>query len=155
MNPIRSMLAVLGGLGAILFTTQALELVLVRATAGDTVQDLESFLAAANTPAMLAAKLVYSGLMAILGGYLVAKVAPVSPVAHGVFAAGVLAVANISGFTTDEMAAAVPVAARVALVAVMSGAMLVGAIIRAKAVALGTGAGPDPAAEREQEETRS
>jgi len=144
MNPIRSTLAVLGGLGVILFTTQALEAVLVRATAGDAVQDLESFLVAANQPRLLVAKLVYSGLMAVLGGYLVAKVAGAAPMLHGVFAAGLLAAANIAGYATDELAAYTPVAARAALVVVMSGGLLAGAAIRAKAAALGDGAADPP-----------
>ena len=149
MNPVRSVLAVFGGLGVILFTTQALETVLVRASAGDALQDLEGFLVAANQPGMLAAKLVYSGLMGVLGGYLVAKVAATAPMAHAVFAAGLLAAANISGYMTDELATFTPVAVRAALVVVMSGALLVGATVRAKAGALETAAGSDAREEKE------
>ena len=140
MNPIRSVLAIFGGLGVVLFTTQALEVVIVRAVAGDAIQDLASFLVAAGQPPMLAAKLVYSGLMSVLGGYVVAKVAPTAPMAHGVFAAGLLAAANISGFATDEMAAYTPAAVRAALVVVMSGAVMAGAAIRVRAAALADGA---------------
>jgi hypothetical protein len=136
MNPIRSVLAIFVGLGVILFTTQALEVVLVRATADEAIQDLETFLLAANQPVMLGTKLVYSGLMAVLGGYLVAKVAVGATMLHGVFAAGLLAAANISGYATDELAAYVPMAARVALVLTMSGGLLVGATIRARAAAI-------------------
>jgi len=127
---------VLGGLGVILFSTQALEAVVVRGAAGDAVQDLESFLVAAAQPSMIAAKLVYSGLMSVVGGYLAARVARTSPMAHGVFAAGLLAAANISGYATDEMARYTPVAARAALVVVMSGAVVAGAAVRARAAAL-------------------
>jgi hypothetical protein len=158
MNPIRSIVSVFGGLGVILFTTQALETVLVRATAGDAFQDLESFLIAANQPGMLVAKLVYSGLMGILGGYLVAKVAASAPMVHAVFAAGLLAAANISGYATDELAAFTPVAVRAGLVVVMSGALLVGASVRTRAAAFETGSGWPPAGEaedRKQEGSRS
>jgi hypothetical protein len=57
--------------------------------------------------------------------------------AHGVFAAGLLAAANISGSATDDMAGYTRVAARAALVVVMSGAVVAGAAIRARAAALG------------------
>lgn len=136
MNPVRSILAVVGGIGVTLFTVQALEAVLVRASAGNTVVDLESFLVAANQPVMLIAKLVYSGLMGVLGGYLVGKVATRAPMGHAVFAAGLVAAVNVSGYTIDEQAAFTPMAIRVALVVIMSGAMLMGAMIRMKAVTL-------------------
>ena len=136
INPVRSVLAIFGGLGVILFTTQALEAVIVRGAGGDAVQDLESFLQVAARPSMLAAKLVYSGLMSVVGGYLAAKVGRTAPMAHGVFAAAVLAAANISGYATDEIAAYTPVGVRVALVVVMSGAVVAGAAIRARAAAL-------------------
>jgi hypothetical protein len=137
IDPLRSVLAIFGGLGVTLFTTQALEAVIVRAAGGDAVQDLESFLVAAAQPSMLAAKLVYSALMSVVGGYLAARVARTAPMAHGVFAAGLLATANISGYATDDMAGYTPVAARAALVVVMSGAVVAGAAIRARAAALG------------------
>lgn len=154
MNPVRSILAIFGGLGVILFTTQALETVLVRAAAGDAFQDLDAFLVAANQPGMLAAKLVYSGLMAVLGGYLVAKVASTAPMAHAVFAAGLLAAANFSGYMTDELAAFTPVAIRAALVVVMSGALLVGATVRLRAGAVEATASGPPATGRDVREEK-
>lgn len=138
-NPVRSVLGVLGGLAMISITTQFLEFFLIRAVAGDTVQDLESFLRAANQPGMLAAKLVYSGLLSVLGGYLVAKVAGTRPFVHGVFAAGLLAALSTASYSTDEMAAATPAAVRAALVVVMSGAVVAGAAIRARAAAIEAG----------------
>jgi len=156
MNPLRSLLAVVGGLAVILFTTQVLEVMLVTAVAGDTITDIEGFLVAANQPAMLAAKVVYSVLISILGGYLVAKVASVAPMSHAMFAALLLAWVLIQGFATDEMAAATPVSVRALLVVVMCGALLTGASIRAKAAALsGTNDIGTPDARNQSEETES
>ena len=156
MNPLRSLLAVIGGLAVILFTTQILEVMLVTAVAGDTVTDIEGFLVAANQPAMLAAKVVYSVLISILGGYLVAKVAASAEMYHAIFAASLLAAALIQGFATDEMAAVTPVSVRALLVVVMCGALLTGAGIRAKAAALsGTDGEGTPDARAQSEETES
>jgi len=72
-------------------------------------------------------------LVAILGGYMTAKVAGRQELGHGGAAALVQTAALAWGFTVGEYAAFTPVWMRVALVALTGPAMVAGASIRARA----------------------
>jgi len=73
VNPVRSIIAVLGGIGLASLVVEALEFTLVNAVAGGTIADMAGYFAVRNQPAVLGAKLVYNTLAAVLGGYMTAK----------------------------------------------------------------------------------
>jgi len=133
MSPIRSVVAVLGGILLISVVVEVLEFTLVSARAGGAITDLEGYFAVRNQSVMLAAKLVYNSLAAVLGGYMIAKVAGSREMLHGAIGALVQTVALVWGFTAGEYAAFTPVWMRVALVALTGPAMLAGAGVRARA----------------------
>ncbi|MBI2187709.1 MAG: hypothetical protein HYU37_11435 [Acidobacteria bacterium] len=133
MNPIRSIVAVLGGILLISVVVEVLEFTLVSARAGGAIIDLTGYFAIRNQPVMLAAKLVYNTLAAMLGGYMIAKVAGTREMLHGGVGALLQTAAFAWGFTVGEYAAFTPVWMRVVLVALTGPAMLAGASIRARA----------------------
>ncbi len=133
MNIIRSAVAVLAGLGLISLVVEPLEFTLVNAVSGGEVSDMAGYFAIRNQPGILAAKLVYNTLAAILGGYLTAKVARTNEMRHAAVAAAAQTLSFIWGFTAGEYAAFTPVWMRVALVVLSGPAILLGASIRASA----------------------
>ncbi len=133
LNPLRSIIAVLGGIGLISLVTEALEFTLVRAVAGGPLSDMGAYFAVRNGPAILAAKLVYHSLAAVLGGYMTAKVAGQREIPHAVVAALLQTAALIWGFTAGEYAGFTPVWMRVALVLLTGPAMVAGGAVRARA----------------------
>ncbi|MBI4888723.1 MAG: hypothetical protein HY824_16615 [Acidobacteria bacterium] len=133
-NPIRSIIAVLGGLAVVSLVTESLEFTLVTAASGGTVADMAGYFQVRNRPAILAAKLVYNTLAGVLGGYMTAKVAGARELRHGVVVAVVQTAALIWGFTAGEYAAFTPAWMRVALLLLTGPAMVAGASVRAKAV---------------------
>lgn len=132
-NPLRSIVAVLGGIGLISLIVEPLEFTLVNAMAGGQVTDMAGYFAVRNQPGILAAKVVYHTLASVLGGYMTAKIAGVHEMRHAAVAALVQTAALIYGFTAGEYASSTPVWMRVTLVLVMGPAMMVGAKIRASA----------------------
>ena len=137
MNPIRSIIAVLGAFGLVALVTEALEFTLVSAVAGGSITDMGSYLAVRNRPGMLAAKIAYTGAAGILGGYMAAKVAGTRELLHGGLAAALQTATLLWGFTAGEFAASTPLWARAALIVVTGPAMLAGASIRARAAEAG------------------
>lgn len=133
MNPIRSIIAVLGGIGLVSVVVEVLEFTLVNAVAGGTVADMAGYFAVRNRPAMLGAKLVYNSLAALLGGYMTAKVAGTREILHAGAAALLQTAALIWGFTAGEYAGFTPVWMRAALLLLTGPAMIAGAAIRARA----------------------
>jgi hypothetical protein len=133
VSPIRSIVAVLGGILLVSVVVEVLEFTLVNARAGGAITDMSEYVAVRNQPVMLAAKLVYTSLAAVLGGYMTAKVAGRQELLHGGVAALAQTAALIWGFTAGDYAAFTPVWMRVALVALIGPAMVAGASIRARA----------------------
>ena len=133
MDVIRSIIAVLGGIGLLSIVVEVLEFTLVTAVAGGPPTDLPAYFAVRNQPAILAAKVGYNSVGAVLGGYLTARVARGQEMAHGWVAAIVQTAALIYGFTIGEFAAFTPIWMRIALVLLTGPAMLLGASIRARA----------------------
>ena len=136
MNPVRSLLALLVGMGLFRLVVAVLETVLVGAAANGPVASEAAYFAVRNQPAMLAAALGYNSVAALLAGYVIAKIAS----AHDVMLAGVGAAiqtaALIWGFTAGEYAAYTPVWTRIALVALTGPAMIAGAAVRARAAGI-------------------
>jgi hypothetical protein len=132
-GPIRSIIAVLGGIGLFALVTETLEFVLVTAAAGGSISDMPAYFAVRNRPVILAAKLVYNTMAAILAGYMTAKVAGRRERFHAAVVAIVQTIALVWGFTAGEYASFTPVWMRVALVLTTGPAMMLGASIRARA----------------------
>jgi hypothetical protein len=133
MNIIRSIMAILGGIGLISIVAELLEFTLVAAAAGGPLTDLEGYFAIRNRPSILATKLVYNSVAAVLGGYMTAKIAGRREMLHAQVAAALQTAALIWGFTIGEYAGVTPVWMRIALVLLTGPAMLVGALVRARA----------------------
>lgn len=141
MNTFRSAVAILAGLGVIALVTELLETTLVYAVAGGQVSDLSAYFAIRNQPGILGAKLVYSTLAAILGGFVTAKVSGRQEMRHATVTATIKTLALIWGFTADEYAAFTPAWMRVALVLLTPPGIMAGAAIRARAATTEVGAG--------------
>jgi hypothetical protein len=135
MKFIRSIVAILAGLGVVSLVTQFMEFTLVGAAAGGQLTDMAHYFEVRNRPSILAAGLVYNTVAAILGGYVTAKIAGREEMAHARVAALVLTASLIYGFTAGEFARFTPVWMRIALVALTAPAVLAGATIRARAAA--------------------
>ena len=133
MNPIRSLCAVLGGLAVISLVVEALEFSLVTAVSGGRVVDMPQYFAVRNQTGILAAKLVYNTVAAVLGGYVTARVAMADEIRHAAAAVAAQTVGLIWGFTAGEYASYTPIWMRIALVMVMGPAMMMGAAVRARA----------------------
>ena len=137
MNPLRSIIAVLGGIGVISLVVEALEFTLVSAVSGGSIADMSGYFAVRNRPAILTAKVLYNTLAAVLGGYMTAKVAGTRELIHTGVAAVIQTVALIWGFTAGEYASFTPAWTRITLVLLTGPAMMAGGLIRAKAAGHG------------------
>lgn len=134
-SPIRSIIAVLGGIGLFALVTETLEFTLVTAAGGGSISDMATYFAVRNRPVILVAKLLYNTLAAILAGYMTAKVAGRGELLHAAVVAIVQTIALVWGFTTGEYASFTPAWMRVALALTTGPAMVLGASIRARATA--------------------
>jgi len=133
MGVIRSIVAVLGGIGLISIVVEVLEFTLVNAVSGGTITDMQGYFAVRNQPAILTAKLGYNSVGAVLGGYLTARVAGRQEMRHAWAAVLLQTTGLVWGFTAGEYAEFTPAWMRIALVLLTGPAMLVGASIRARA----------------------
>jgi hypothetical protein len=133
MNPVRSLLAVLGGILLISLLVEPLEFTLVGAIAGGPVTDIEGYFAVRNRPGFLAAKVVYNTAAALLGGYMVAKIAGHAEMWHAGVAAALQTAALIWGATASEYAPFTPVWMWVVLTLLTGPAMLAGGAVRTRA----------------------
>jgi len=133
MNPLRSIIAVLGGIALVSLIVEPLEFSLVNAISDEPITDMAGYFAVRNQPGILAAKVVYNTLAAVLGGYMTAKLAGTEEMRHAGVAALAQTAAFLWGFTAGEYASYTPVWMRVTLVLVTGPAMMAGAAIRANA----------------------
>lgn len=135
INPVRSVIAVLGGIVLITLLVEPLEFVLVNATASQPVTDIAGYFAVRNQPGILAAKLVYNTAAAVLGGYMVARIAGYAELWHASGTALIQVVAlggNVFG--GGEYAQYTPGWMWVALAVLSAPAIIAGAWVRARAV---------------------
>jgi hypothetical protein len=130
---IRSLLAIMGGLALTSLLTQVLEATLVTAVGGGEVTDLASYVAVRSRPAVSAAVLASSTLVALLGGYTAARVAGQREIQHGAAIALIQTAALVWGSTVGEFAATAPIWMRIATLITTGPAMFAGAVIRARA----------------------
>jgi hypothetical protein len=135
-NPIRGLIAVLGGLLVLFVLSQVMELVLVRTAAQQPLKDLGEYMAVRNRTGVLAGLVASQVVAALLAGYMSAKLAGSAELLHAGIAAALQTVLFAWGFTSSETAPLTPVWMRWAIILVTAPAMLVGAMVRAKARAL-------------------
>ena len=126
MNPLRSLLALLVGLGLFRLVATVLEITLVGAVADGPVTNEAEYFAVRNQPGMLAAAIAYNSVAAFLAGYVTAKIASTQELMHTGVAAAVQTVALIWDFAAGPYASLTPVWTRVALVLFTGPAMMAG-----------------------------
>lgn len=132
INMARGITAILGALVLFSAATQVLEYTLVTASAGGTIQDMASYLAILNRPSLLAGKAAANLMVALLAGYMAAKVARTHEMLFASIAAAAETCSLVYGFTTGEYAA-LPLWFRGLSVLITGPAMMAGAWIRMQA----------------------
>ena len=136
MTVLRGLIGVLVGLAVSVGFVQILELTLANAIAGRPLQSMEDYAAVLNAFPVLGVRLVVTSVVALLGGYLCAKLAEGEEMRYTLIAVifRILAVAggNAAGYMPRT-----PVAALTVLLTVSTGAMLAGGAVRAAAAAAG------------------
>jgi len=130
---IRSVVAILAGMGLVSILVDLLEFTLINAVTGGALTDMAGYLAVRNRPVMLGAQVGYNSIAAVLGGYLTARIAGTREMLHGGVAALAKTAALVWGFTAGDYADFTPAWMRIALVLLTGPAMLAGASIRARA----------------------
>lgn len=136
MNPVRSLLALLIGMGLFRLVVAVLETVLVGAAANGPVTNEAEYFVVRNQPAMLGAALTYHVAAAVLAGYVMAKITGTHEVVLAGVGAAIQTAALIWAFTAGEYAASTPAWTRIVLVVVTGPAMVAGAALRARAATL-------------------
>jgi len=114
---------------------QFLELLLANAIAGQALQSLDDYSLVLNTWPLLAMRLVVSSFLALLGGYVCAKLAEHDEMRYTLIAVIFRLIAMVGGNAAGYMPRT-PVWALAVLLTVSSAAMLSGAAIRAAATAV-------------------
>jgi hypothetical protein len=136
MTILRGLVGVLVALAVSVGFVQILELTLANAIAGRPLQSMEDYAAVLNALPVLGVRLVVTSVVALLGGYLCAKLAEGEEMRYTLIAVifRILAVAggNAAGYMPRTPAAALAV-----LLTVSTGAMLAGGAVRAAAAAAG------------------
>jgi hypothetical protein len=108
---------------------------LVNALAPQPLQTAGDIAAVLNSPLMMAARLFYTGVAAILGGYVAARIAAHDPMRYTMVAAAFQAIVLIWGFAAGY-ALPTPIWMRIALVAVSALGILAGGAVRSAVAAL-------------------
>jgi hypothetical protein len=132
MNPIRSVIAVLGGFVVFGFVVQAMEMALVGSLAGGEVGGYAEYFALLNRPGPAAGRVLMHGAAGVLAGYLVARVAGTAEVKHAV-ATAILQLIVFAAALRGEFGGLTQPWVWAALIAITPIAMLLGATIRARA----------------------
>jgi hypothetical protein len=135
MNVIRGLVAVIGALAVTRLLVQPLEITLVHALAQKPLDTPDDFAAVLNFPLMMAARLLYTGVAAILGGYVAARIAAHDPMRYTIAAAVFQAIVLIWGFAAGY-ALPTPIWMQLALVTVSTLGILAGGAVRSAVAAL-------------------
>ena len=131
-NLTRGITAILGALVLFSAVTQLLEYTLVSASGGDTVKDMASYLAVLNRTPLLAAKAAGNVMVALLAGYMTARIAQAREVMFAGIAAAAETCSLVYGFTMGEYVA-LPLWIRALLLLTTGPAMVAGAWVRMQA----------------------
>ena len=130
---IKSVIALLGGMILMFFLTEVVEPPTVALLAAQRPTDMESYLAARNEPGVIPGRLAICGIIGILAGYMVAKIAGQHEMAHAAAAFLLQAFMMLRALAADPAPLALPWGTRALLVAVTGTGMLMGAAVRARA----------------------
>jgi hypothetical protein len=134
MTLLRGLVGVLVGLAVSVGFVQFLELMLANALAGRALETMDDYALVLNALPVLAIRLVVSSFMALLGGYLCAKLAEHDEMRYTLMAVIFRAIALAGGHTAGYMPRT-PAWALAVLLVVSSAAMLAGGAVRTAAAA--------------------
>ena len=134
MTVLRGLVGVLVGLAVSVGVVQFLELMLANAIAGRPLQSMEDYAVVLNALPVLGIRLVVTSFLALLGGYLCAKLAEADEMRYTLVAA-IFRILAIAGGSAAGYMPRTPVWALAVLLTVSTGAMLGGGAIRAAAAA--------------------
>jgi hypothetical protein len=134
MTVLRGLIGVLVGLAVSVGVVQFLELMLANAIAGRPLQSMEDYAAVLNALPVLGVRLVITSFVALLAGYLCAKLAEADEMRYTLMAV-IFRIFAIAGGNAAGYMPRTPVWALAVLLTVSTGAMLAGGAIRAAAAA--------------------
>jgi hypothetical protein len=134
MTVLRGLVGVLVGLAVSVGFVQFMELMLANAIAGRPLQSMEDYAVVLNALPVLGIRLVVTSFLALLGGYLCAKLAEAEEMRYTLIAA-IFRILAIAGGSAAGYMPRTPVWALAVLLTVSTGAMLGGGAIRAAAAA--------------------
>ena len=134
MTVLRGLVGVLVGLAVSVGFVQFLELILANALGGRPLQSMDDYATVLNTLPVLGIRLVVTSFLALLGGYLCAKLAEGDEMRYTLMAA-IFRILAIAGGSAAGYMPPTPVWALAVLLTVSTGAMLGGGAIRAAAAA--------------------
>ena len=134
MTVLRGLVGVLVGLAVSVGVVQFLELMLANAIAGRPLQSMEDYAVVLNALPVLGIRLVVTSFLALLGGYLCAKLAEADEMRYTLIAA-IFRILAIAGGSAAGYMPRTPVWALAVLLTISTGAMLGGGAIRAAAAA--------------------
>lgn len=132
MSPLRSVVAVLGGVVVLSLMDRVLEGTLVSALAEGPPTDQASYVAVRNRPLVLVVTLAAHTMTALLAGYITGRLAGGQETRHAIGAGAVLTAAYMWAFVLDNPMLP-PVWVRIAMLLVTVPALVGGAMIRAQA----------------------
>jgi len=135
VSVLRGLVGVLVALAVSVGFVQFLELMLANAVAGGALRTLDDYALVLDTWPLLAMRLVVSSFMALLGGYVCAKLAEHDEMRYTLMAVIFRLIAMAGGNAAGYMPRT-PVWALAMLLTVSSAAMLFGGAIRAAAAAV-------------------
>jgi len=133
---LRGLVGVLVGLAVSVGFVQFLELILANALGGRPLQSMDDYATVLNTLPVLGIRLVVTSFLALLGGYLCAKLAEADEMRYTLMAA-IFRILAIAGGSAAGYMPPTPVWALAVLLTVSTGAMLGGGAIRAAAAVAG------------------
>jgi hypothetical protein len=131
---LRGLIGVVVGLAVSVGFVQILELMLANAIAGRPLQSLEDYAVVLNGLPVLGVRLVVTSFVALLGGYVCAKLAEADEMRYTLIAVIFRIIAVVGGSAAGYMPRT-PVWALAVLLTVSTGAMLAGGAVRAAAAA--------------------
>jgi hypothetical protein len=132
---LRGLVGVLVGLAVSVGFVQFLELMLANAAGGRPLQSMDDYATVLNTLPVLGIRLVVTSFLALLGGYLCAKLAEADEMRYTLIAV-IFRILAIAGGNAAGYMPRTPVWALAMLLTVSTGAMLAGGAIRAAAAAV-------------------
>ena len=135
MTVLRGLIGVLVALAISVGFVQFLERILGDALAGHALQSMDDYSLVLNAPGAIVARVVISSFMALLGGYVCAKLAETDEMRYTLIAV-IFRIIVFAAFNRAPYMPPTPVWALVVLLVPSSGAMLVGGAIRAAAAAV-------------------